>query len=85
MRGSPPSLRDTTAIVPQIRHGRRCAHACETARRKPRRKATAGESVFSAVLSDVGAGRLGELFVKATPEGLDRLTEHHREQRRPIG
>src|ERR1700721_3322869 len=64
-----------TAIVPQIR----------TAGAAPVRvkllpqaaaKSHRPEHLFSAQSCPiVGGGSLGELFVKATPEGLDRLTE----------
>src|SRR5271166_5365781 len=64
-----------TAVVPQIP-----AAGAAPIRVKLMSKAAAKshrpENLFSAQSCPiVGAGRLGELFVKATPEGLDRLTE----------
>ncbi len=64
-----------TAILPQVRTA-----GAVPVRVKLLAKAAAKshrpENLFSAQSCPiVGAGRLGELFVKATPEGLDRLTE----------
>ncbi|MGD1098109.1 MAG: S8 family serine peptidase [Bryobacteraceae bacterium] len=64
-----------TAIVPQVR---RAGAAPVRVKLLPKAAAKSHrpENLFSAQSCPiVGAGRLGELFVKATPEGLDRLTE----------
>jgi serine protease AprX len=64
-----------TAIVPQVRTAG-AAPVRVKLLAKAAAKSHRPENLFSAQSCPiVGAGRLGELFVKATPEGLDRLTE----------
>jgi serine protease AprX len=76
------ALRD--AIVPQVQRSKTApvrVKLIPTAVAKSHRP----ENLFSAESCPIiGAGRLGELFVKATPEGLDRLTrtiEHNKSER----
>jgi hypothetical protein len=64
-----------TAILPQVRTAG-AAPVRVKLLAKAAAKSHRPENLFSAQSCPiVGAGRLGELFVKATPEGLDRLTE----------
>lgn len=76
------ALRD--AIVPQLQQSKTApvrVKLIPTAVAKSHRP----ENLFSAESCPIiGAGRLGELFVKATPQGLDRLThiiEHNKSER----
>src|SRR5271154_816380 len=64
-----------TAIVPQVRTAG-AAPVRVKLLSKAAAKSHRPENLFSPQSCPiVGAGRLGELFVKATPEGLDRLAE----------
>lgn len=76
------ALRD--AIVPQLQQSKTApvrVKLIPTAVAKSHRP----ENLFSAESCPIiGAGRLGELFIKATPQGLDRLThiiEHNKSER----
>ena len=64
-----------TAVVPQIRNAG-CAPVRVKLLMKAAAKSHRPENLFSAQSCPIiGAGRLGELFVKATPEGLDSLMD----------
>lgn len=64
-----------TAVTPQIRRAG-AAPVRVKLLSKAAAKSHRPENLFSAQSCPIiGGGRLGELFVKATPEGLDRLTQ----------
>jgi len=64
-----------TAIVPQVRNAE-AAPVRVKLLSKAAAKSHRPDSLFSAASCPiVGAGRLGELFVRATPSGLDRLAK----------
>ena len=74
-RAFPPGLRDTHCHRSTDPAHRNCPRAREAAL-EAAAKSHRPEQLFSAQSCPIiGGGRLGELFVKATPEGLDRLAD----------